>query len=55
MTFSQNARWRFIRDRNDRPFFLYAAYTVPHFAAEDEDADRFSVPSTEPYSRSRLG
>ena len=41
---------RFIRDSKDLPFFLYAAFTVPHFAAKDEDPDGFTVPSTDPYS-----
>lgn len=41
---------RFIEDARRSPFFLYVAYTVPHFAASDEDRDRFTVPSTEPYT-----
>lgn len=41
---------KFIRDSKDRPFFLYAAFTVPHFSARDEDPHGFSVPSTAPYS-----
>ena len=41
---------RFIRESSEQPFFLYAAFTVPHFAAADEDPDRFSVPTTRPYS-----
>ena len=41
---------KFIRQSKDAPFFLYVAYTVPHFSAEDEDADRLAVPSTAPYS-----
>jgi arylsulfatase A-like enzyme len=39
----------FIRKSKDEPFFLYAAYTVPHFASRNEDPDRFTVPNTEPY------
>jgi arylsulfatase A-like enzyme len=41
---------KFIRNSKGAPFFLYAAYTVPHFSALDEDPDGFSVPSTEPYT-----
>lgn len=42
---------RFLREaERDRPFFLYVAYTIPHFAAKDEDPDGFTVPSTAPYS-----
>jgi arylsulfatase A-like enzyme len=41
---------QFIRDSHKEPFFLYAAFTVPHFAAKEEDADGFTVPSTHPYS-----
>ncbi len=33
---------RFVRQHKDRPFFLYAAFTLPH--------GRFVVPSDEPYS-----
>lgn len=33
-----------------RPFFLYVAYTLPHFSSRDEDEDRLAVPSTDPYS-----
>jgi len=40
----------FIRESQDQPFFLYAAYTVPHFSSKDEDKDGLAVPSTEPYS-----
>ena len=32
------------------PFFLYVAWTLPHFSAEDEDPDGLTVPSTAPYS-----
>jgi len=41
---------RFIQDSYKEPFFLYAAFTVPHFSSGAEDKDRFTVPSTEPYS-----
>jgi len=40
----------FIGESRDQPFFLYAAYTVPHFSSKDEDADGLAVPSTDPYS-----
>lgn len=32
------------------PFFLYVAYTVPHFGSRTEDPDGLTVPSTEPYA-----
>lgn len=35
---------------DQRPFFLYVAYTVPHFASRKEDPDGLAVPSTDPYS-----
>lgn len=41
---------QFIRDNHDKPFFLYAAFTLPHFSARDEDPDGFTIPSTDPYS-----
>ncbi len=43
---------QFIDDcRNDeRPFFLYVAYTLPHFSSRDEDPDGLAVPTTEPYT-----
>ncbi len=41
---------KFVRDSGNEPFFLYAAYTIPHFSSPEEDKDRFPVPSTEPYS-----
>ncbi len=41
---------RFIQESQDQPFFLYAAYTLPHFSSQDEDADGLAVPSTAPYS-----
>ena len=42
----------FIREVNsrERPFFLYVAYTLPHFSSKDEDQHGLAVPSTEPYS-----
>ena len=39
----------FIRDNKDQPFFLYGAFTLPHFSSEDEDPDGLAVPSTAPY------
>ncbi|MEM1443118.1 MAG: sulfatase-like hydrolase/transferase, partial [Verrucomicrobiota bacterium] len=41
---------KFVRDAKDEPFFLYAAYTLPHFSSKDEDPDALAVPSTEPYT-----
>ncbi|HRZ17221.1 MAG TPA: sulfatase-like hydrolase/transferase, partial [Candidatus Hydrogenedentes bacterium] len=41
---------RFVRENRDRPFFLYAAFTLPHFSSDDEDPDGFAVPSTEPFT-----
>ena len=41
---------KFIRESKDQPFFLYAAFAVPHFSARDEDPHGFSVPSTAPYT-----
>ncbi|WP_442510943.1 arylsulfatase [Novipirellula sp. SH528] len=43
---------QFIRESHDRkqPFFLYAAYTLPHFSSPKEDADGLTVPTTAPYS-----
>ncbi|GAA5505149.1 arylsulfatase [Novipirellula caenicola] len=43
---------RFIDESSDgkSPFFLYAAYTLPHFSSPKEDEDGLTVPSTEPYS-----
>lgn len=41
---------QFIRDSSEDPFFLYAAFTLPHFAGRSEDPDGFAVPSTDPYT-----
>lgn len=41
---------QFIRDSAAQPFFLYAAYTLPHFSAKAEDPHGLAVPDTEPYS-----
>tara|TARA_R110002096_G_scaffold104771_16_gene230757 strand:+ start:293 stop:1678 length:1386 start_codon:yes stop_codon:yes gene_type:complete len=40
----------FIESETEQPFFFYAAYTVPHFAAKAEDPDGFTVPSLDPYA-----
>lgn len=37
-------------EENTSPFFLYAAYTLPHFSSRDEDKDGLAVPSTAPYA-----
>lgn len=39
----------FIEKNKETPFFLYAAYTLPHFSSTDEDSDGLSIPSTVPY------
>ncbi|MBD3378464.1 sulfatase-like hydrolase/transferase [candidate division KSB1 bacterium] len=41
---------KFIRDSKDEPFFLYAAFTLPHFSSKDEDEHGLAVPSTDPYT-----
>lgn len=41
---------RFVRDSKDGPFFLFAAFALPHFSARDEDPHGFTVPSTAPYT-----
>jgi arylsulfatase A-like enzyme len=41
---------QFIRDMHDERFFLYAAFTLPHYSAISEDRDRLAVPSTDPYT-----
>lgn len=40
----------FIRENQDGPFFLYGAFTLPHFSSETEDPDGLAVPSTDPYT-----
>ena len=40
----------FLREADDQPYFLYAAFTLPHFASRSEDPDRLTIPSTEPYT-----
>ncbi len=42
---------RLIREADSgSPFFLYVAYTVPHFSSRDEDKDGFAVPTTDPFA-----
>ena len=41
---------RFIKESKNGPFFFYGAFTLPHFAARDEDKDGLTVPTTEPYT-----
>ena len=43
---------RFIddRQRQEQPFFLYVAYTLPHFSSSDEDPHGLTVPSSEAYA-----
>ena len=40
----------YIRKNKDAPFFLYAAYTLPHFSSKSEDPDGLTVPSIAPYA-----
>lgn len=40
----------FIRESKDKPFFFYAAYTLPHFSSKEEDKDGLAIPSTHPYT-----
>lgn len=40
----------FIKENTGNPFFLYGAFTLPHFSAESEDPDGLAVPSTDPYT-----
>jgi arylsulfatase A-like enzyme len=41
----------FIREHSRHPFFLYLAYTIPHFSDYPPDSpDYYIVPSDEPYS-----
>ena len=41
---------QFIQESKDQPFFLYVAFTLPHFSSRNEDSDGFAVPSTDPYT-----
>jgi arylsulfatase A-like enzyme len=48
--FTQKAM-SFIRQNREDPFFLYLAYTLPHFSDYPKDSpDHFMVPSDEPYT-----
>lgn len=40
----------FIQENKAPPFFLYGAFTLPHFSAKSEDPDGLAVPSTAPYT-----
>jgi arylsulfatase A-like enzyme len=41
----------FIEDNKQRPFFLYLAYTIPHWSDYEEDSpDSQPVPTDEPYT-----
>lgn len=40
----------FIRDNHQKPFFLYTAFTLPHFSSRNEDPDGLTVPSTEEFA-----
>ena len=44
-----NGALNFIRDQATKPFFLYVAYTLPHFASSQEDEHGLTVPSLHPY------
>jgi arylsulfatase A-like enzyme len=44
-----NGALNFIRERASGPFFLYVAYTLPHFSSPTEDEHGLTVPSTRPY------
>jgi arylsulfatase A-like enzyme len=41
---------QFIRESKGEPFFLYGAYTVPHFGNPAEDPTQLPTPSDAPYS-----
>lgn len=43
-----NGALQFIRSNHRNPFFLYAAYTVPHFSTRSEDEHRLPVPQIDP-------
>lgn len=45
-----NAALNFIREPKDSPFFLYVAYTLPHFSSQEEDEHGLTVPTTAPYA-----
>ena len=41
----------FIAESANGPFFLYAAFTLPHFSHGSEDSDRLAVPDWESFGR----
>ena len=41
---------QFIKESRGDPFFLYGAFTLPHFSAKAEDEHGLTVPSTDPYT-----
>lgn len=43
----------FIKENRARPFFLYAAYTLPHFGSKQEDVTQLPIPSDAPYGKKR--
>lgn len=45
-----NRALEFIREARKGPFFLYAAYTLPHFSARNEDETELAIPDNAPYS-----
>jgi len=45
-----NGALKFIRESKDDPFFLYVAFTLPHFSDKSEDIHGLTVPSLEPYA-----
>lgn len=40
----------FVKENRTDPFFLYCAFTLPHFSSRNEDPDRLTIPSTSPYT-----
>ncbi|GAA5219953.1 arylsulfatase [Membranihabitans marinus] len=40
-----NGALQFIRESKREPFFLYAAYTLPHYSSSREDEDGLTVPN----------
>ena len=45
-----NGALKFIRESKKDPFFLYVAFTLPHFSDKSEDIHGLTVPSLEPYA-----
>ncbi len=46
-----NGALHFIRQNAGSPFFLYVAYTLPHFSSKSEDVHGLTVPSVEPFEK----